>query len=783
MKSLKLSNYFELVNPTYKYIQITSHKSIRNYNSDNISKMIAHTYKSLDKRMRREQKKIFFETSFKISYVMDIKDKNCNFYFIVPSVFLNGLLEKISEIWSKSTVNIFDENPIEPISKDAEMYQLSYKKEDALSLQCDKKSNEPLNSLLSVMDILKEQDRIMIIYNFLPISQFSWLDRYNGTMTKLKDNKLVDKKQTSVEYIFKSSIMFISNTIDSLFKVIDDFTGGKAELENKSLYDAVLSYFQNRKENSISTKKKKEATVLDVQIAVVSESNDSVRKINNITSVCQSYRVLDEDNMLVYKKFKKKARKKFKDMEQTDYNIDYNTMSTEEVGSTCLQIPGKSILTQFGIKHVNIEEVKIPEKLRKGYISFGINRFKGTAIATYIEDEYNISALPLLAVGQQGSGKSTFISNFYKMVNKRKEGGVVIDYIKNCELAKALIKALPKEDVIVLDYSDNKNLQSFAFNEFDISKVKEDDKKVELANLQAQQVLSFVDAINPLQPLQARMRKYLSGAANVVFATGENSLKAVVTCLEDFKERRNYIDKLTPFQKELLSDEIKYLEDLDEYSKPTKADPITEVIGTFDSKIEGILDRISLLKEDFKLKYMFNKNGKDNINFADELEKGKIIIIKMPQDKFKKHVKNVVTTFLLSKIWIATEIRGTWNERPRPTNICVDEIFQTKTAMAMLANDDILPQTRKFGCKFFFSCQGTDQIDILLDTLINAGATFMFMRGTSEKDFNKFKNDIKGLEYEDLQDMCKTYMYPSLNLVNYSDGKISFITELPPKPA
>ena len=779
MQSLKLSNYFQLIKPKYKYIEITSHKSIRNYNSDNISKMIARTYKSIDRRIRRQQKKLFFETSFKISYLMDIQNNDCKFYFIVPSIFLNNLLEKISEIWSKATVSIFDENPIKQISNNAEMYQLSYKREDALSLKCDKKSNEPLNSILSVIDLMKDKDRITIVYNFLPTSQFSWIDRYMGTIQKIKENKLVDKKQKSFEYIMKSSIMFVSNTIDSFLKVMDDFTGGTGEFDNKKLYNTVLSYIENRKDISISTKKKKDATVIDTQIAIFSESADSMRQLENISSVCSSYRSLDEDNEFIYKKVKKKKRNKFKSLEQTDYNIDYNTMSCDEVATTCLQIPGRNLLQQFRLKCVKIEEIQIPEKLKHGYISFGINKYKGVMVNTYVEDEYNIGALPILAVGQQGSGKSTFISNFYKYINTRKEGGVIIDFIKNCELADSLIKSLPKEDLIILDYNKNSDLQSFAFNEFDISKVKEDDKKVELANLQAQQILSFVDAINPQQPLQARMRKYLSGASNVVFSTGENSLKEVVACLEDFKTRRKYINKLTPFQRELLSDEVKYLEDLDEYSKATKSEPTIEVVDTYYSKIEGIIDRISLLKEDFKLKYMFNKNSKDNINFAEELEKGKIIIVKMPQDCIKKHAKNVITTFLLSKIWVATEIRGVWNERPKPSHICVDEIFQTKTAMRMLANDDILPQTRKFGCQFFFSCQGTEQIDVLIDTLIEAGASFMFMRGTSEKDFNKFKNDIKNFEYEDLQDMCKTYKYPSLNLVNYSDGKVSFITELP----
>lgn len=106
------------------------------------------------------------------------------------------------------------------------------------------------------------------------------------------------------------------------------------------------------------------------------------------------------------------------------------------------------------------------------------------------------------------------------------------------------------------------------------------------------------------------MRKYLSASANVVFATGENSLKEVVKTLEEWEIIHKYIDLLNEEEKGYLQDEIKALDDLDEWSKVTKDNPASEVIGTKDSKLEGILDRISLLREDFKLKYMFNKGAK-----------------------------------------------------------------------------------------------------------------------------------------------------------------------------
>ena len=101
MKSIKLDRYFELVKPKYKYIKIIPDKSIRNYNSSNIAKAISNTYKTINKRIKKEQKKLFFETNFKISYIIDITTNNVAFYFLIPKPFVNIIIEKIREIWPK----------------------------------------------------------------------------------------------------------------------------------------------------------------------------------------------------------------------------------------------------------------------------------------------------------------------------------------------------------------------------------------------------------------------------------------------------------------------------------------------------------------------------------------------------------------------------------------------------------------------------------------------------------------------------------------------------------
>lgn len=762
-KSIKLSKYFSIIKPQYIFLKITPDKSIRNSRTDNIAKAISYMYKTISKRIHIEQRKLFFETSFKVSYIIDITKDSTNFYFMVPEVYKSILVEKVTEVWPKATVTSVDKIT-QLNAKNTVSYQLSYKYKDALSLDVDRKSNEPLNSLLNVIDIMKEQDRVVIAYNFIPHKFYSWGRDYKDTMQMVKDNRSIIRDKASTEYLLKTGLNILSSILNAVVQAIGEFLGDKAE--NINFFDSIAATLEKHRDFSVATKKKKECILLDTQIAVLSSSEDSVRAFNNASTVCSAFNSISEDNELVYRKTKDVK------LLDTDIRTDHNTFSSEEC-SNFIQLPGRDLMDRLGVKYINTNEIKIPSELQEGYISLGTNKYKGKSTKAYIEDKYNVGSLPLVLVGAQGSGKTTYIANYYKMSSTRNEGGVLIDFIKNCELADKVESYLDKNQYIELDLGKEEDIQGFAFNEIDMSKYSSTFKKLEMANLQAQQVKAFVNAINPEQPLQARMNRYLGSAAQIVFSTGETSLREVIRCLENCKVRKSYLDKIPVSYVKYIQDEIEDMKNLDDYDKKTG-----ELIGTKEQKIEGILDRMSALRGDFKLKYMFNKGGQDNLNFVDALEHGKLIIIKMRQSEFKQYAKNIITTFLLSKIWLATEIRGALHEKPKQTHVAIDELFQTKTAMQMLSSGEIIPQTRKFGAKFIISCQYTGQMDILTNTLAGAGASFMFLNGTLEEDYIKFKNKLDNFDYDDIKNMES---HSSLNLIYYSKGYAKFITKLPNK--
>lgn len=760
VKTIKLSDYFRIIKPAYSYIKIIPHKSNRNYNTTTIAKSIANTYRSIDKRIRKEEKKLIIESNFKISYMIDIYKDDVSFYFIIPEFFEYIILDKIKEIWYKATVEKVDNIP--EFGSKSSIYELSYKKDDVLSLRVDKKNNEPLNQILNTINLLKDDDRLTVFYNFRP-TRLDWNSRYETTMKKIKSNENLDKKSMTLEYILKSSLYMLVSILNSIMEILSDLAGAKDKKE-EVIFNTLIKQF-NIKEISSNTYNKRDKSIVNTQIAVISDSKDKIRRENNAIALCQAFRCLDEDNELRYRK--KRVKKIFKVID-CDIKIKSNLCSTDEVNNF-IQLPGRSLVEEHKITHINIEETKLPDELKEGIKYLGTSTYKGSKEKAYLENEYNIGNLPLVLIGAQGGGKSTFIVNYANDCIKAGEGVVVIDFIKGCELSNTIERLVPKDKLIVLDLSKEKEIPGLGYNEIVVNKNMSLFEKLNLANMQSQQIMNFVDSISVGDPLSSRMRRFLNAAANVVMVQGYNSIKNVVECLENYEKREFYINNLYMDLLEQLEDEINTLRELNEINKDG------EIIGTKSSKIEHILDRISLLREDFKLKYMYNKNLRNNVNLVDCMQQGKVVLIKMKEDDFPtKMIKNVMVTYWISKIWLSSQIRGSISDKPLRTNVIVDEVFQAPTSMRIL--EYILPQSRKFGCKFIFSTQYMRQLNSIADVLEASGASYMLLKGCLEDDFNHLKNKIKNFEFEDLRDMEQ---YSSLNLIYYSKGYASFITKLP----
>lgn len=782
-ESIKISDYFEIIHPKYSVLQITPDVGNRNYNTELIAKTIANMYRMPYQNIRKEIKKKGFKITYRLpvkaSFEINITKDDCTFYMIVPRLYKNLFIEKCTEVWKRVTVNEVDIIPIRNEELNEMLnYQLYYEKESPLSLRVNKKTNDPLNNILSVMNIMEQDDNIDLFYNFIPINQSRWKGIYKQTMRKIKSGFPIENEKYNLIFFLKCLGIGTIKIIDFAFDLLSEILGDSTSVRYEEI---AITMIDKLSQLSAITKKKEDLIVIDTQLIVSSKSKDSIRQQNNAYAVLESYKCLSEDNSLKYKKVNNKT--KFNAFDYKLKGITTNRMSTLECNNL-IQIPGRELLQKHRINtKVDVLENPIPEELTKGYVYLGSANYKGKKYDAYMRDEYNFGNLALLLLSPQGGGKTTLIANMCKNANDRHESVIVLDYIKNCELSNTVKRSVRQRDIIELDLSRKECFQGLGFNEVRVCG-KDEFEILKCANMKAEQTMAFIDAINTDGlPLTSKMRRFLSAAANLVYIHDNTSIGDVISCLQDFRERHRYIDYVSNlsadgqnYVKDIVNTLIELDEIKEERDKKTKEVISKEVVGTKESKIDGILDRVNLIQENIYLKYMFNMKCDNNVDFIKAMDEGKIVLIKMPEDSFNNEmVKNVLVTFFTSKIVLATKLRGALYEKPSRCTVFYDELSQAPTAESVIYS--VLSQLRKFGTKIVISAHYMDQLTPKLKSELKAsGASYMLLQGADKKNFEELKDELSPYELEDLLNLKQWH---SLNLVRYEKGYAKFITRLP----
>lgn len=772
-ENITLKKYFEIVKPKYVYLKIIADKSIRNYNSTNIAKAISHIHIDIRKMIVKKESKYYIKTDLKCSYFIDISRQDVNFYFIVPEQYKTLAIEKIRETWPKCTIEPVE--GIKPFANSATKYSLSTNKLDALSLNIDKASNEPLNSILNVLDIMKEGDRVAIMYNFRHYNSYIWNNEYSKCINKINKRELIDKEINSI-YFLKMLAGVITGLLELSLELLNDLFGGFKEkgIENLGFIEAVTDLVTTNKSSlSNSTRTKKDAIVLNTQIIVASESCDQVRQDNNGVAVCQSFRTIDEDNSITYHKLKDTS------LDYEKYNIT-NAKSCRFSVNECqnfLQLPGKTLLETYRISHINTFETDVPEQLQKGTKLIGLSVYKGKTSKVYITDDKDYKNLALVVVGPTRSGKSSCLGNIARNSIDNNECVIVLDYIENCLLSEDIKRSIPSDKVLELDLSDYNNIQGLGYNEA-IKNTSSPFEMYESAKQQASQVVQLVNSVNVEgSEFSPKMKRYLNAACLVVFAN-KGAIKDVIMALQDHIIRHRMISNIPAILNDYLEEYINYLKELDDWSKDTKDRP-RHIEGTKLINIVGILDRFEELKSNTYMEMMLKKGIEDNFNMYEEMEKNQCIIIKMPESMFSTpQERDVMTTYWLTKIWISGQVRA-WkikNRYDRKTvTVLTDEIAQLENAERYLGSK--LSQTAKFGIKFVLSTMYLNELKIR-NLLRTANTSYIFISGSDKINFKEMKEEFieKGFE---LDDLMKLKRFHSLNYIKYGDGYWAGITQLP----
>ena len=766
VQSVPLSKLLEVKKAEYITVQLIPTKSNKNNATSSIATLINSMYVKVNKLITIENKKLIIKNTLKASYYIHITKKDVGFYFIIPKVHFIKFKSKFTEVWKNIEIREVDSIPIDP--NECTKYQLRYSMNDSLSLSVDKRNNELLSSNMSVLEVLEQNECVGIFYNFIPTSEQEsnyFKITYKEAIERYKNGENLKKSKNVIDLgiiTLKFLITFLDDLVNSILST------------SKINHQLFIS---TNKIESPSTVRKAKNNICKSQVIILSKSDKKEREKQLSLSACNSFDEISEDNKLVSKKINKKIN-----IYSTIINDVAVNMTSEDECNNFIALPGASLLNQYkNIEHKQTRENPVPEELKSGVVNLGEVKYKDNKECAYLSNDKSLQSLPLAIMGGSRSGKSTFSINMCKNIIDAGEGLIVIDFIKNTELAEQIKSIVPINRLIEIDLSNPKHVQSLAYNEIRIKEGMSKDEVLKIARMQTNYVLQLVNIINnDDKQLAPKMRKYLGAAARVAFCSPGTSMKDILKILQSHTVRHEFIDKLSEELKIDLEDSIIALEELDDYSKVTKDNPIPTICGTKDNKIEGIIDRIDLLRENLVIDSMLSKDPKDNVDFVDAMEQGKVVLIRMRDIDFDDDISiDILTTFFIQKIWIATKIRGTMHEHPGRCTVLIDEVFQSPTSQKLLTKQFV--QSAKFGLKYVLTLHYMDQLSKEAQSALkNSNASYMLISGVDKKAFEALEEEFNVHGYC-LDDLLNLKQYHSLNLIKSKDGYQSFITKLPPE--
>ena len=704
-----------------------------------------------DKFVFKEGRLVYIPTH-PIYYEVMYSGKTVSFNYTIPSKFSETLTNKIKGVYKTATVRKIPDYFDGFLGKKYAEYK--QKEHFMFSLNVDYRANGFTENLITMVNNVAGNDKLLLQIGLVPLDD-EWKTAWNVAYEKYKNGKTITVNN-SLPLIALDKVLEFS---ESLMHVVDMFVGVAKEVEKqkpKNTADMDRRLYQSM------TRKKITLDGFKLQIRLFCDNPDRAYYYGKLFSGV--FKLLDGDQCIKFD-----GCKTFTGEKRTfDMQIYKNIYSTKEV-SYFMQLPNRRMQIDFRkyVRSIDNREQVVPEQLRKGTIPIGESTYRGVTSTAYWWNDKNVLALPKVVVGGMGSGKTNYTKWFAYCANKQKDGLIWFDFIQNCEVTEQMYGKLT--NCIKINMATDYNKFALAYPE--LQPESEDKmKRLDVAQTLSDQTENLINTLTTMsntEPLSSQMSKYLTSACKIVYVHKGQKVADVINVLTNHVIRAKYVDMALAsgcFEKE--DNEILDMEILTDYDK----DGIPK--GTKDSKIERILDRISVLQKNVYLKSMMKAEINYDYDFSKWIDEGKTVLIQIPEDTFTtKQIKDTIVTYLMSRIWLAGLKRKQYS---KVCHVMIDEVHQVPTCRNLLSG--IVTEGRKFGIGFYFTAHFLKQFGVLLDAIKSASTSYMLLAGTEKENFNLLKEELAPFEVDELMEMEK---FTSMNRISIKNEYVNFISKLP----
>lgn len=716
---------------------------------------------------------LYIDSNEPIHFEILYSGKNVGFYYVIPDKYEDALVSTIRRIYKRATIK--EKKDYFNSFIDSYVCQFKQKKHFVYSIDTDYRENAVIEGLLNISKNIKDDDKVLLQFS-IKAEDEKWKDNWRDSYQKIREGKeLVVYDNLGgflIEGLFKIG--------DSVLNSFDIILGSNEPPRRDTIKDRGFDYiryderdnrnFKNRQFgfNSISrgTIQKVSYDGYEMQIRMYCDSDKNTNYYANLFGGV--FKMVDGDQQIV-----KGRMKRFKeDRRKMEYTINKQIYSTKEVG-TFLQLPNRRLQLEFkdNCKTIENVEINIPKELRQNGIPLGVTSYKGEKIpVSWVTHDKHMAPMHKIITGLQRTGKSSYITNFAIEAIKQGHSVFVIDTIKTCDVANNIRDYLPdkyKDKIIVLDFSNLDYLLPLAWNEINPSEGS-NKEKLKKASMVSGNFAKFLETAGDLkgesQRLSPKMLRYLSSACKVVTSIKNTTILDVIDCLV-------YVDKRHEFiKKSGISESNRAIQDLyslDEYDKEGN------LIGTKMKEISGIIDRASILFNDYMLELLLSTPNDGQIDFRKWADEGKCVLIKMSDLDFNRESLKTLVTLVYSKIWLSMLARG-GGDNHRLTHVILDEVHNFPQVTDMLKTN--CRESAKYGLSYVFTSHLLIDLKGLLPYIKSSGANFMLFKTTKE-NFKLLEEELMLGGYT-LDDCMMIKDYHTVNVVNYDRDYVVFTSKV-----
>ncbi len=685
-----------------------------------------------------------------IYYEVLYKNKSISFNYVIPNNIKDVLVNKIDNTFRTATIKEAEDY----FPQFAGKYHANFiqKNHFMFSLNADYRENNLINGLLGVVSNMEKEDVVLLQIGILPQND-NWKEIWKRTYAKHKKGEEINIHK-NIPLMIADTIF---NTADSVVGILDMVMNVKPELQKQERFD----FNHRRYRQNYATLQKINYNGYLVQIKLFC-NNDS--KIHYYSKIFDGvFKVLDAEQELIIDKISRYKKKERHFGKQLNKNI----FSTKEL-SIFLQLPNRRMLVEYSrsIKSIEVLEVNIPKQLLNGKIPIGTAQYKGNRFMTYWNTkDKNMAPMHKVITGLQRTGKTSYIKNFAIDAIKTGDSVFIVDTIKNCELANDIRDYLPpehKDKVIVLDFNDLDYLRPLAWNELRThNKPKNIREELMLASMMSGNLKRFLETVGELKDdrFSPRMLKYLSNACKLVFSQPNTNIKDIVDCLIEAPIRDKFIKQSGLPKNSTIIQDLRRLDD--------------GRGGTNYNEIAGIVDRASVLLNDYTMEMLLSIPPNDKIDFTQWANEGKCVVIKMSDLTFNRDTLQALVTFIYSKIWMAMLARGN-QDNPKLAHVILDEIHNFPQVCDMLKLT--CREAAKFGLSYIFTSHSLLDLRGLLPFIKASGANFMLFKTTKEN--LKLLQEELELGGFDMEQCLKVKDYHTINIVNYDRDYVVYTSKV-----